>query len=530
MKERNNKSIKSIISEIIEIAEPGSGYEKYSRIFDIFIISLIVVNVLSVVLGSVKSFHEQFSSILYYLELISVIIFSIEYVLRLITCTELGRYKKSKEDEDVKNTFSVNFKARILYAVSPFATIDLLAILPFYLPMVISFDLRFIRIFRLFRILRLLKAGRYSRSIRTLGKVVQQKKMELLTTIFVMILLLTAASSFMYYVENPVQPDKFSSIPAAMWWGVATLTTVGYGDIYPVTLWGKFFAGIIAILGIGIVALPSGILASGLIEEFQNLKEGYVEKEVFEGHILICGWNYLGTDILDKLLSEDARNAGINQTLIMANIQKPQLELMKYSDKEIYFVMANPLNEVNLIDKGAIDNCKSVLILPEFSSTKSDAESLMILLAIKKRSNETGKNIFTCVQVLDSSYRDHFVKGGADEIVCMDDFGSGITVGSIITHGLTKVVNELVDYNEGSEIYKSIEMPEKYSGKTFKALVNIFLEHNVILIAIETKVMTEDGKERTVTNVKPDKDFIVPDGSSLFFIAENKSMVDKLFI
>jgi len=519
MRNDKDKSAKQIISEIIEIAETGGDYERYSRIFDVFIIVLIILNVLAVVLSSIDSFFESYNKYLYYFELVSVIIFSLEYLLRLITCTELDKFENYKMN---KGRLWLHFKVRLLYILSPMAMIDLLAVLPFYLPMFISFDLRFIRIFRLFRILRLLKASRYSKSIRTLGKVVMQKKMELLTTLFVMILLIVAASSFMYYLENPVQPEIFPSIPATMWWGVATLTTVGYGDVYPITIWGKFFAGLIAVLGIGIVALPSGILASGLIEEFQNLKEGYMSRGSTKNHILICGWNYLCTDILDKLSSNDAKKAGIDQIIIMANIDKPQLELMKYEKNEnIYYIKADPQVEANLIDKGYIDKCRSVIILPDFGSTKSDAVSLMILLAIKKRATEIKKEIFTCIQVLDSKYKEHFLKAKADEIVCLDDFGSGIAVGSIITNGLTKVVNELVDYNEGSEIYKSEKIDEKYVGKRFKELAKIFLEENIILIAIETS----DNK----TIVNPNKDHLVQKGDKLFFIAENKEKVDNLF-
>ena len=184
-------------------------------------------------------------------------VFTVEYVLRLWTCT-------------MHREFSRVVVGRARFALTPLALVDLIAILPFYLPMILPFDLRFIRILRLVRLLRLLKMGRYLESMRTLGRVFTSKKEELIIAISIVSILLVLASSVMYFLEYEAQPEAFSSIPAAMWWGVATLTTVGYGDVYPVTPLGKVLGGIIAITGIGIFALPAGILASGFAEEIQE--------------------------------------------------------------------------------------------------------------------------------------------------------------------------------------------------------------------------------------------------------------------
>jgi voltage-gated potassium channel len=133
-----------------------------------------------------------------------------------------------------------------------------------------TIDARFVRGIRLFRLFRLFKIGRYSQSINQLVGVFARKKEELAITFFAVILMLILASSVIYLVEHKAQPESFSSIPAAMWWGVATLTTVGYGDVYPITPLGKFFGAIIALLGVGIVALPAGIIASGFNEAIQE--------------------------------------------------------------------------------------------------------------------------------------------------------------------------------------------------------------------------------------------------------------------
>jgi len=146
--------------------------------------------------------------------------------------------------------------------------IDLVAIVPSYLPT--SLDLRAVRAFRL---IRLLKLTRHSASLTLVLEVLKRKRDELLSTAFVAALLLVVSSSLMYYAENATQPEVFSSIPAAMWWGVVTLTTVGYGDVYPVTLVGKLIGAVVAMTGIGLFAMPAGILGSGFMEVFTERRQ-----------------------------------------------------------------------------------------------------------------------------------------------------------------------------------------------------------------------------------------------------------------
>ncbi len=132
------------------------------------------------------------------------------------------------------------FWGRLRYAFSALAVIDLIAILPLFLPMLFAFDLRFIRLLRILRLFRLFKLSRYIASLDLLDDVVKAKKEQLLVTVVMIVILLLFASSLMYLVEHEAQPDKFTDIPSAMWWGVATITTVGYGDVFPITALGKF--------------------------------------------------------------------------------------------------------------------------------------------------------------------------------------------------------------------------------------------------------------------------------------------------
>jgi len=253
-----NNSTKRRVYEVLDIASEG---DKSSRFFDIFIMSLIGANVLAVILESVPELSQQFGTGFQVFELVSVAVFTVEYVLRIWSCTSDTR-------------FADPVSGRVRFSLRPMLLVDLLAILPFYLPALFVLDLRFIRALRLVRLLRVLKLGRYSEAMRTFALVLRQKKADLSFVLFVLSLMLVLVSSLMYFVEHEAQPDAFSSIPAAMWWGVATLTTVGYGDIYPITAVGKMLGAMVALLGIGLFALPAGILASGFSEALQHKQDG----------------------------------------------------------------------------------------------------------------------------------------------------------------------------------------------------------------------------------------------------------------
>jgi len=243
--------IKKRVFEIVQVAaEDDLG----SKVFDIFVMTLIALNVVAVILETVESLSAQYERLFHMFEIFSVVLFTIEYGLRVWTC-------------NCDERFARPIQGRLRFILTPLALVDLMAILPFYLPMFISLDLRFLRAIRLLRVFRLLKMGRYSNALKTMGDVFRGKKEDLVIMVSAVLVLLVIASSLMYSVENEAQPDAFSSIPAAMWWAVSALTTVGYGDVCPVTTVGKVLGAVISVLGIGLFALPAGILASGFSEE-----------------------------------------------------------------------------------------------------------------------------------------------------------------------------------------------------------------------------------------------------------------------
>jgi len=256
---------------VLTVAVDGNSR---SRAFDQLLLALILLNVAAVVAESVEPLGTRYHSMFRLFEIFSVVVFSCEYVLRVWACVEDPRY-------------SHPVKGRLRYAVSPLALIDLLAILPFYLSFITT-DLRILRILRVFRLLRMAKIARYSQTLQIFGRVLVATRLQLLLTLILMGVLLLLSSSLMYAVEQQAQPEAFSSIPAAMWWAIATLTTVGYGDIYPVTAWGKIFGSLVAIFGIGMFALPTAVLGAAFLEELRSVQKDTIcphcGKAITRGH------------------------------------------------------------------------------------------------------------------------------------------------------------------------------------------------------------------------------------------------------
>jgi voltage-gated potassium channel len=242
---------------LLEVEQTADGQLHYD-LFDWFILALIFLNVLAGIFGTVAEVERPFGFYLYAFEVFSVGVFTVEYLARLWACTVVPRYARP-------------VWGRLRFAFSPLALIDLFAILPFYLPL-LGVDLRFVRVFRLARLFRVAKLGRYVDSLHLFGRIWRAKREELLVSLVLWAFLLIASASLMYYAEHDAQPEAFPNIPATMWWAVMTLTTVGYGDVYPISTAGRLIGAFVAVLGIGLFALPTAILGSGFIEAIQERK------------------------------------------------------------------------------------------------------------------------------------------------------------------------------------------------------------------------------------------------------------------
>lgn len=236
-----------------------------SRSFGYFITALVFITILDMALETEKDIYEHFKSYFHLMDSITVTIFVIEYIIRIWTCNLHKNYHH-------KN-YTHPFWGRVRFALTPFLLVDLLAFLPYLinlvLPGLLFVDLRFLRLFRIIKLVR------YFRSLRMLARVVRRKQEELTMVLALILIVLFVFSTLMYYVENAAQPDKFSSIFASMWWAVITLSTVGYGDICPVTNLGKILSGFISILGIGIFALPTAIISTGFAQVLRDSKKTF---------------------------------------------------------------------------------------------------------------------------------------------------------------------------------------------------------------------------------------------------------------
>ncbi|MBQ7521936.1 MAG: ion transporter [Clostridia bacterium] len=241
-----------------ELMQCANENDPQSKRLDLFIVTLIAINLIVAV---VETFDipQTVQKIITNIENISVIIFTVEYILRVWTADCLY--------EDL-----TPLQSRIKYIFSFMAFIDLLAILPFYIPLLIPIDLRVLRALRIIRMFRFFKIGRYTDAFITMGKVFRSKSSQLFSSVFVVGLLMVISAVLMYNVENSAQPDKFDNAFSGVWWSISTLTTVGYGDIYPVTVIGKLLSIVIAMLGIGLIAVPTGIITSGFIEVLNEEK------------------------------------------------------------------------------------------------------------------------------------------------------------------------------------------------------------------------------------------------------------------
>ncbi len=248
--------MKKIRSRLFQILETGARTDQVSRVFDGLMVTLIIANVIAVVASTMTEIGLEYASEFLVFEVVSVAIFTAEYIARLWVSLELPSLQRQHP-----------IKARLRYALTPWLLIDLFAILPFYLAFIIPIDLRALRVFRL---IRFFKLARYSPALTSLSRVIREERRALLAALVVMVGLLLFSSSVMFYLEGDVQPEAFGSIADAMWWSLVTLTTVGYGDVVPLTVPGRIFGGIVSIFGIGMYALPIGILASGFASEVRR--------------------------------------------------------------------------------------------------------------------------------------------------------------------------------------------------------------------------------------------------------------------
>lgn len=273
-------SVESLRSKTYQLLESEASKNATAKAINLFLIVLIISNVIAAIFESEAAYHDIYHQEFALFELISLSLFCVEYLLRVWCCIENPKYQAIS-----------TLKARANYLFTPMALIDLIAILPFIIALFFSIDLRALR---LLRVLRLLKLTHYFKGFNIFINVIAKELKSITVAMMVMIFLIIIAASLMHSVEGKVQPEVFGSIIQSFWWAVVTMTTVGYGDVVPITGTGKVISTFIMLIGVGLVALPAAMLAARFSEELRERKtkldahinsaltDGYIDQEEYQ--------------------------------------------------------------------------------------------------------------------------------------------------------------------------------------------------------------------------------------------------------
>lgn len=290
--------------KLFRMVSVGVVDEPVNQAYDVISTAALLLNLAASILLTFENIRTGHEGILLGLESVTVLFFGIDYVLRLITANNL--YPESDEKTSL-----------LKYVFSAAGIIDLLSFLPYYLPVFFPAGLAVFRMFRVVRIFRLFRINAYYDSLNVITEVIVSKKQQLLSSVFIILTLMLASSLCMYSLEHEAQPEVFSNAFSGIWWSASTLLTVGYGDIYPVTTLGRVFSIIITFLGVGMVAIPTGIISAGFVEQYQQFKKfgDYgIEEDIRFIRITLSRH--------DVWVGRQIRNLGMPQDCIIASVQR----------------------------------------------------------------------------------------------------------------------------------------------------------------------------------------------------------------
>ena len=290
--------------KLFRMVSVGVVDEPVNQAYDIISTTALILNLTASILITFDAMEAKHGPLLLLVESITVFFFGVDYVLRLITANEL--YPDSGEKESV-----------LRYIFSAAGIIDLLSFLPYYLPVFFPSGLAVFRMFRVVRIFRLFRINAYYDSLNVITEVIVSKRQQLLSSVFIILTLMLASSLCMYSLEHEAQPDVFTNAFSGIWWAASTLLTVGYGDIYPVTTLGRIFSIIITFLGVGMVAIPTGIISAGFVEQYQQYKRDGdygIEQDI----------RFIRFQVQrqDRWVGRSVRSLGLPQMCLVAAIQR----------------------------------------------------------------------------------------------------------------------------------------------------------------------------------------------------------------
>ncbi|MCE2665880.1 MAG: ion transporter [Burkholderiales bacterium] len=348
------------------------------HLYDSFIVVWVVISVLAVILESVHSVHYMLNMEFLILDAIAVSIFTFEYCLRMYCCVEEPGYKKA-------------LSGRLKLAKSTSSIIDLLAIAPFFLEVFLHhlIDLRFMRVFRL---LRLLKLTRYTGATQSLMKVIAREWPVMAASAFIMLLLVVMTASLGYLFEHEAQPEKFENIPQSIYWAVITLASVGYGDISPVTPAGRAMTIVLALIGIGIFAIPAALLSSAFSDQLKSDREALVNK-LFE---MLADGNIDEEEAL--YIKTEAKRLHLSDEEVKLLIEKAKRERELMDDVSVL-----PLHKIAANTDHTIEHYKHLLGQVRQLSLLTDQEKFQSAVDNSERLTETDKKLWTLIALQQSS-------------------------------------------------------------------------------------------------------------------------------
>lgn len=288
-----NNTWKRRRKRLFEIVEVGSDFDYVSRAYDFINVFSIIINLAVSIMYTFADLREKYGNVLIVLEEITVAFFAVDFILRLITAKHL--YPGETELGAIKN-----------YLFSFTGIVDVLSFLPYYLPIFFPGGAVAFRMIRIIRIFRLFRINAYYDSLSVITQVIVGKRQQLISSVFIILILMMGSSLCMYSIEHEAQPEVFTNAFSGMWWAASTLLTVGYGDIYPVTTMGQIFGIFITFLGVGMVAIPTGIISAGFVDQYSDIKKrmhyGYEADMHFIKVHLSEGDRWIGRRIADLVI------------------------------------------------------------------------------------------------------------------------------------------------------------------------------------------------------------------------------------
>ncbi len=303
MKSEKKRNWKKVQSNLFHMVSVGVIDEPINQAYDVISTGALILNIAAAIMNTYENLHVKYGDVFSTIEAITVAFFAIDYILRMVTAPCLYPEVSPK-------------KAVLKYFFSAAGIIDILSFLPYYLPFFFPGGASVFRLFRVARIMRLFRINAYYDSLNVITEVISGKKQQLLSSVFIIAILMLASSLCMYSLEHEAQPDVFSNAFSGIWWSASTLLTVGYGDIYPITTMGKLLGIFIAFLGVGIVAIPTGIISAGFVEQHQRLKR--------LGNVPGSDVNFIKCTLQpkDSWVGKDIRDIGLPSETIVAAIQR----------------------------------------------------------------------------------------------------------------------------------------------------------------------------------------------------------------